>query len=101
MDNLEDIKVGDKVVLYRRYDKKVCKIDRVTKTFVVVDGNKFRKKDGSGGYYSAYIRRATEEMIAKVEEENKRNVLVNKIRHCPLDKLSTEVLGKVYELINK
>lgn len=105
MENLEDIKIGDKVILYRRYCKKVCKVERLTKTLVIVDGEKFRKADGLStgdrGYYSSSISRATEEMIAKVEEENKRDMLINKIRHYPLDKLSTDELEKVYELINK
>lgn len=38
-------------------------------------------------------------MIDKVE--NRRDFLINKISHYPLDKLSTEELEKVYELINK
>lgn len=105
MENLEDIKVGDKVILYSRYCKKVCKVERLTKTLVIVNGEKFRKADGFStghiGYYSSSIIRATEEMIAKVEEENKRDLLINKIKSYPLDKLSTDELENVYELINK
>lgn len=102
MENFEDINVGDKVILYRRFDKKVCKVDRVTKTLAVVDGQKFRKIDGYAtgyrGFFSSHIERTTDEMIAKVEEEHKRNALINKIRYYPLDKLPTDVLEKVYEL---
>ena len=47
MENLEDIKVGDKVILYRRFqDRTVCKVDRLTKNFIIVEGRKYRKKDG-------------------------------------------------------
>lgn len=105
MENFEDIKVGDKVILYRRYSKKVCEVERLTKNFVIVDGDKFRKADGFStgdrGFFSSSISRATEEMIAKVEEENKRDMIIKKIKNYPLDKLSTEELEKVYELINK
>lgn len=47
MKNLEDIKVGDKVILYRRFqDRTVCKVERLTKNFIIVEGRKYRKKDG-------------------------------------------------------
>lgn len=105
MENFEDIKVGDKVILYRRYKKKVCKVERLTKTLVIVDGEKFRKADGFStgdrGYYSSSIGRATAEMIAKVEEENRRDLLINKISRYHWSVLSTDELEKVYELINK
>lgn len=105
MENLEDIKVGDKVILISRYSKKVCKVDRLTKTQIVVDGDKFRKLYGFSvgyrGWYSSVIRKASPEEIAKIEEINKRDMLIKKIKGYPLDKLSTEELEKVYELINK
>lgn len=106
MENLEDIKVGDKVILYRKFQNNVVsEVERLTKNYVIVDGRKFRKKDGfepgNVGFYSSSISRATEEMIAKVEEENMRDLLISKISHYPFSKLSTEELEEVYKLINK
>lgn len=106
MENLEDIKVGDKVILYRRFqDRTVCKVERLTKNFIIVEGRKFRKKDGfeSGdcGIYVSSIGRATEQVIAEIEEENKRDAIISYIRNCRLSTLSTDVLEKVYELIKK
>lgn len=105
MENLENIKVGDEVVLYIRYNKILCKVERLTKNFIIVKGRKYRKSNGfstNGDILSSScIYRASTEMIAKIKEENNRNILINKIRHYPLDKLSTKELEKVYELINK
>ena len=104
MENLEDIKVGDKVILYRRFqDRTVCKVERLTKNFIIVEGRKYRKKDGfeagDCGIYVSSILRATEQMIA--EEEHKSDVLISYIRKCRLSTLPTDVLEKVYELIKK
>lgn len=104
MENLEDIKVGDKVILYRIFqDRTVCKVERLTKNFIIVEGRKYRKKDGfeavNCGIYVSSILRATEQMIAEIEEEHKRDVIISYIRNCRLSTLPTDVLEKVYELI--
>lgn len=106
MENLEDIKVGDKVILYRRFQNRtVCKVERLTKNFIIVEGRKYRKKDGfeagDCGIYVSSILRATEQMIAEIEEEHKRDVIISYIRNCRLSTLPTDVLEKVYELIKK
>mgnify|MGYP007117050724 CR=1 FL=1 len=106
MENLEDIKVGDKVILYSRFqDRTVCKVDRLTKNFIIVEGRKYRKKDGfeagDCGFYASSIERATELVIAEVEEENKRYAIISYIRNCRLSLLPTDVLEKVYKLIKK
>lgn len=106
MENLEDIKVGDKVILYSRFqDRTVCKVERLTKNFIIVEGRKFRKKDGfeagDCGIYVSSIGRATEQMIAEIEEEHKRDVIIGYIRNCRLSTLPTDVLERVYKLIKK
>ena len=106
MKNLEDIKVGDKVILYRKFQNRtVCKVDRLTKNFIIVEGRKFRKKDGfeagDCGIYVSSIGRATEQMIAEIEEEHKRDAIIEYIRNFRLSTLPTDVLEKVYELIKK
>lgn len=106
MENLEDIKVGDKVILYCRFqDRTVCKVERLTKNFIIVEGRKFRKKDGfeagDCGIYVSSIGRTTEQMIAEIEEEHKRYAIIEYIRNFRLSTLPTDVLEKVYELIKK
>ena len=106
MENLVNVKVGDKIILYRPFqDRVVCEVERLIKNFVIVDGRKYRKKDGfeagDVGVYSSSIGLASEEMITKVEEENRRDAIIAYIRNCRLSFLSTDVLEKVYELIKK
>lgn len=106
MENLEDIKVGDKVILYCKFQgRTVCKVERLTKNFIIVEGCKFRKKDGfeagDCGIYVSSIGRATEQMIAEIEEEHKRYAIIEYIRNFRLSTLPTDVLEKVYELIKK
>lgn len=106
MENLEDIKVGDKVILYRRFqDRTVCKVDRLTKKFIIVEGRKYRKKDGfeagDCGIYVSSIGIATEQEITEIEEENKRDAIIGYIRNFRLSTLPIDVLEKVYKLIKK
>lgn len=103
---MEEFKVGDKVILYRRFqDRTVCKVDRLTKNFIIVEGRKYRKKDGFEAgdceFYVSSIRRATEQVIAEIEEEHKRDAIISYIRNFRLSMLPTDVLEKVYELIKK
>lgn len=105
MENLEDIKVGDKVILANARIKRVETVTKVTKTLVIV-GNRRFKKDGGfeyGGrpFEMMHICKVTPEVLAEIEAENKRNDLINKIVRYPWNKLSTEELEKVYKLINK
>lgn len=105
MENLEDINVGDKVILANARIKRVESVQRMTKTLVWVGHRAFRKKDGLeyGGrpFETMHICKVTPEVLAEIESENKRNDLINKIVHYPWGTLSTEELENVYELINK
>lgn len=102
MENFEDINQGDKVL----HGSFVRTVKRVTRNYIILDNNNvFRRKDGVApmkyvGYFP-YIVKADSELIGYIEECNKRNNLISKIRDYPLDKLSTEELEKVYELIPK
>lgn len=104
MENLEDIKVGDKVIVIRRYARRICKVERLTKTQIVVDGDKFRKSDGKSvnnyGWFSPFIRKATQELVAEVEEEEKRTKLLNEVYHTDWSKLRTDKLEEIHKLIN-
>lgn len=104
MENLENIKVGDKVIVVKRYTRHVRKVKRLTKTQIVVDDDKFRKSDGKSvnnyGWFSPFIRKATQELISEVEEEEKRTKLLYEVYHTDWNKLRTDKLEEVYKLIN-
>ena len=79
MSELENLKVGDKVIVGGVYiHNRISQVERVTKKYIVVEGNKFSKEfgwiDGCSSYTSDHIRPASEEDIKRVEEETeKRN----------------------------
>lgn len=103
MENLEDIKIGDKVILYFDNVQSMCEVKRLFKNLVcTIGGDKFRKKDGTmvGAISNPppYIREAAQERILEFEH---RKELLCKIHDYPFGKLPTEVLEKMYKLINK
>lgn len=104
MENLEDIKVGDKVIVSDGFRKRVDTVTRLTKNLIVVGRSRFNKSNGfeygGRGYCSPHIVRATPEMIAEIEEERRRNDLLAKLKGHPWNKLTTEELEKVYRIIN-
>lgn len=75
---LEGIKANDKVIMSRGHGagtSSVCKVDRVTKTQIVIGSDRFRRKDGrrvgGDGWFSVRIEECTSEAV----EEIKRNAL--------------------------
>lgn len=65
-EGLDQLQAGDEVTVFLNYGAvEVHKIDRVTKTQIVIGGWKFRKKDGfrigNVGWHTAHIELTTEE----------------------------------------
>ena len=95
MENFEDIKVGDEVIITDSFSKKACKVTRVTKTLIVVDNDRFNKKDGfeyglHGYAMIPHLIRATPEALKAIMDERKRHHL----SWCP-----DEFLDKDYFVI--
>ena len=78
MKELEDLKVGDKVIVsgFYRYDR-ISQVERVTNKYIFAESVKFSKAFGRLSWCrtsSAHMKPATEEDIRRVEEETeKRN----------------------------
>lgn len=106
MENFEDIKVGDEVIITNSFYEKVCRVTRTTKTLIVADNVRFNKKDGfefglHGYAMIPHLKRATPEALAAIMDERKRHYLISKITGYPYHTMSTEELEKVYDFINK
>ena len=90
MNVLEEVSVGDKLLVRGQWDESIVDVDRLTKTQVVCGNSKYRISNGSlvggGGFYGQYAKRATEEDIKKVTDVNKTRVLLRKLLN-----------GKTYE----
>lgn len=73
----KDLKVGDLVILSKRCTDHVVRVERLTKTLIVLDtGHRFRRDTGShfGGsmWYSISINEATPQSIENVRIKKER-----------------------------
>lgn len=105
MNDLENIKVGDLVVMHVSYsDNHLMKVERVTKSQIVIGGTHYWKKDGllvGGGYWSGYIRRATEKDIEFFYQVEKKKELLTFIRNVAWCNLSLDSLQTICDVVKK
>ena len=105
MKELEDLKVGDKVIvsgLYR-YDK-ISQVEKVTKKYIFVESVKFSKAFGRLSWCrtsSAHIKPSTEEDIRRVEEETEKRDIVNYLTIANFEKLSFTTLVAIRGIVEK
>lgn len=102
MKELKDLVVGDKVVVYDKYDnRKIGIIKRVTKTLVVVNNVKYRKSNGlQTGIYGLFSGKIEipkdEEQLKAIELEYRKRIIIHRIYNLNLNDYPLEVLEKVY-----
>ena len=106
MKELEDLKVGDKVIVGGAYIyDRISQVEKVTKKHIVVEGNKFSKEfgwiDGCSSYTSDHIRPATEEDIRRVEEETEKRNIVNYLTKIHFKELSYKALVAIRDIVEK
>ena len=107
MKKLEDLQIGDEVVLEHATYKMICNVVKTTKLYVGVEKCSrtilYKKKDGKpkglSGFGVSRIVVATDELKAEVKEFSRRNKYRNIIRACNMDKLSTDKLEQIYNII--
>lgn len=100
MASLEDIKVGDKVVIRPPSNfqpRMLAVVETVTRTQFVAGGYRFRKRDGGNitkdKWYRAHAYHPTPELLAEVEAESrytKAHENLTKMRH-QLETLTREI----------
>ena len=105
MKELEDLKVGDKVIvsgLYR-YDR-ISQVERVTKKYIFVESVKFSKAFGRLSWCRsslAHIKPATEEDVRRIEEETEKRDIVNYLTIARFEKLSFTTLVAIRDIVEK
>ena len=107
MKKLEDLQVGDEVIIdYTKY-KRVGVVIRTTKLYIEVKSGyliwMYSKKDGRPkglhGYSAPRILVITDELKAELEEFNRRTMYQNIIRACNMKSLPTDKLEQIYNVI--
>ena len=105
MSELEDLKVGDKVIVSGLYRyERISQVERVTKKYIFVESVKFSKAFGRLSWCRsslAHIKPATEEDIKRVEEETEKRNIVNYLTIANFEKLSYETLVAIRDIVEK
>lgn len=103
MKELKDLVVGDEVLVSGMYHRRIAKVDKVTKTQIVVDNARFRRNSGwqcgSDRWNVRRISVPTEKEISDVKEENLRKTLIYSISSFDFKRLSTDELKQVYNIV--
>jgi len=103
---LDDVKPGDKLIANNGRYCRIIEVERVTPTLVIAEGVKYSKKTGyeSGPrstWAGCHVSPATESIVAELEEETRRQLLINNIvcDKQTLRTFSTEKLEKLYGIL--
>lgn len=107
MKKLEDLQVGDEVIVACSTHTSVCTVIRNAELYVEVKvGDSilmFSKKNGRQkgccGFGASRILVATDELKAEVEDLNRRNKYQLAIHMCNMYNLSTDKLEQIYKII--
>lgn len=103
MKELKDLVVGDDVLVTSMCHRRIAKVDKVTKTQIVVDNVRFRRDSGWQFSSDIWDRKSisvpTEKEISDVKEENLRKKLIYAIRSFDFKRLSTDELKQVYNIL--
>lgn len=86
MSNLENIKIGDKVIIESLHWKRLAEVQDITKTGLIkVCGNLYYKDGrlrGGDKYNRTYLRIATEEEIKELQKDEFIKKVLYKMQYC-------------------
>ena len=103
MKELKDLVAGDDVLVEGSSSRRIAKIDKVTKTQIVVNNARFRRDSGwqcgSDSWYKKSISVPTEKEISDIKEENFRKEFLYAISSFDFKRLSTDELKQVYNIV--
>lgn len=103
MKELKDLVVGDDVLVTGTFHRRIAKVDKVTKTQIIIDNARFRRDSGrqcgSERWNVRIISVPTEKEISDIKEENFRKKLLYTISSFDFKRLSTDELKQVYNIV--
>lgn len=105
MNSLENAKVGDKLIVTSRWDKRLLTVEKVYKNFVIAKGYKYRKANGSevssDSWNTSNAKLATQEEIDDFRREVKHHKMISQCRDIKFENLSDTQLEQILEIANK
>lgn len=103
MKELKDLVAGDDVLITSRYYRRIAKVDKVTKTQIIANNARFRRDSGwqcgSDNWDRKIISIPTEKEILDIKEENLRKSLIHTISSFDFERLSTNDLKQLYNIV--
>ena len=103
MKELKDLVVGDDVLVTVMSYRHIAKVDKVTKTQIIVNNARFRRDSGwqcgSDRWNVRRISVPTLKEISDFKEENFRKELLYVISSFDFERLSTDKLKQVYNIV--
>lgn len=102
MNDLHNVKVGDKLLVRYQSGERIEVVTRTTKTQICTEQHKYSKSNGNqfGQYlwFRPYAKIATDEDIARIEAKQKRDMLLNKFSGISPAALTNEQLESIIEI---
>ena len=103
MKELKDLVAGDEVLVTGTLHRRIAKVDKVTKTQIVIDNARFRRDSGwqcgSDRWNVRRISVPTLKEISDFKEETFRKELLYAISSFDFERLSTNELKQVYNIV--
>ena len=103
MKELKDLVVGDDVLVTVMSYRHIAKVDKVTKTQIIVNNARCRRNSGwqfgSDRWNVRRISVPTLKEISDFKEENFRKELLYAISSFDFERLSTDKLKQVYNIV--
>lgn len=103
MKELKDLVAGDEVLVTDMYYRRIAKVDKVTKSQIIVDNVRFRRNSGwqcgNDRWNVKSISVPTEKEISDIKEEHFRKELLYAISSFDFKRLSTDELKQVYNIV--
>lgn len=104
MNSLENVKVGDKLIMTSRWNQSILTVEKVQKNFVIANSYKFRKSDGSlvssDRWSLTTAKIATEKDLEAFKKVVLRNKMIGQCRDIIFEKLSDFQLEQILEIAN-
>lgn len=102
---LNDVKVGDKLLVTSRWTKRIVTVEKVLKANIIANGVKYRKSDGYevplDAWNIASARPVTDEDIESIKKENRRLKMASAIRQIDFDGLTNSQLEQILEIVSQ
>lgn len=103
MKELKDLVEGDEVLVTGMYHRHIAKVDKVTKTQIIVNNARFKRDSGwqcgSDRWNVRQISVPTEKEISDIKKEDFRKKLIYAISSFDFKRLSTDELKQVYNIV--